>query len=116
MRNTVTVSPAAPLPSRLIGVADRVPASLANLAGPEHGRVSLPVRLAWSGPNEFDVDDPGQRLTLYRILLDCGQRDDIIRYINPELLRRDWSRIRRLTARRLIALWEQILPDLADAS
>ncbi|MEV0805141.1 hypothetical protein [Micromonospora sp. NPDC050200] len=101
------------LPSRLIGAADRIPASLALLNGPEHGRVSLPVRLAWSGLSEFDVADPRERLTLYRTLMDCGQREDIIRYVNAALLRRDWPRIRRLTARRLIALWERRLPELA---
>lgn len=103
----------APLPSRLIGAADRIPVALALLRGPGHGRVSLPVRLAWSGVTEFDVSDPRERLTLYCLLLDCGQRDDIIRYVNPGLLRRDWPRIRRLTARRLIALWERRLPELS---
>ncbi|MFG1848933.1 hypothetical protein [Micromonospora carbonacea] len=102
-----------PLPSRLVGAADRIPPSLGLLAGPEHGRVSLPVRLAWSGPADFDVSDPRERLTLYCLLLDCGQRDDVIRYVNAILLRHDWPRIRRLTARRLIALWERRLPGLA---
>ncbi|MER7458280.1 hypothetical protein [Micromonospora sp. NPDC126480] len=106
------MSPTA-LPSRLIGAADRIPASLDLLAGPDHGRVALPVRLAWSGLTEFDVTDPRQRLTLYRTLLDCGQREDIIRYVNPSLLRADWPRIRRLTSRRLIALWERKLPGLS---
>ncbi|TYB38925.1 hypothetical protein FXF50_06565 [Micromonospora sp. AP08] len=101
------------LPSRLHGVVDRIPASLGLLAGPDQGRVSLPVHLAWSGPSEFDVTDPRQRLTLYRTLMDCGQRDDIVRYVNATLLRRDWPRIRRLTARRIIALWERRLPELA---
>ena len=101
------------LPSRLIGQADRIPASLAQLTGPDHGRVELSVRLAWSGLTEFEVADPRQRLTLYRTLLDCGQRDDIIRYVNANLLRRDWPRIKRLTARRLVALWERQLPELA---
>ncbi|MBY8872139.1 hypothetical protein K7640_09840 [Micromonospora sp. PLK6-60] len=103
----------APLPSRLIGAADRIPDSLALLRGPSTGRVSLPVRLAWSGLTEFDVTDPRQRLTLYRTLLDCGQRDDIIRYANAGLWRRDWPRIKRLTARRLVALWERRIPELA---
>ncbi|MEV4811189.1 hypothetical protein [Micromonospora avicenniae] len=105
----------AALPSRLLGAADRIPASLAELSGPEHGRVELPVRLAWSGPTDFDVGDPRERLTLYCLLLDCGQRADIIRYVHPELLSRDRPRVRRLTARRLISLWERRLPDLAAA-
>jgi hypothetical protein len=104
------------LPSRLIGVADRVPGSLGSLAGPENGVVVLPVRLAWSGPKTFDVTDPKERLTLYRTLLDCGQREDIVRYVNAELIVHDWPRIRRLTARRVIAVWESQLPDLASAA
>ena len=76
---------------------------------------SSPTRLAWSGPGDFDVTDPLERLTLYRTLLDCGQREDIIRYVNAELLCRDWPRIRRLTARRLVAVWERCLPDLVTA-
>ncbi|MGW1060919.1 hypothetical protein [Micromonospora rubida] len=103
----------APLPSRLVGAADRIPAALGLMTGPDQGRVSLPVRLAWSGPTDFDVSDPRERLTLYCLLLDCGQREDLLRYVNAGLLRRDWPRIRRLTARRLIALWERRLPDLA---
>jgi hypothetical protein len=86
---------------------------LGELAGPDSGRVHLPVRLAWSGPTDFDVADPRERLTLYSLLLDCGQRSDIASYVNAALLREDWPRLRRLTARRLINIWEQRLPDLA---
>ncbi len=111
--HTGPVSTTEALPSRLHGVADRIPTSLEELSGPEHGRVTLPTRLAWSGLTEFDVDDSGQRLTLYRTLMDCGQREDIVRYVNPALLRQDWSRIRKLTARRVIRLWEGRMPGLA---
>ncbi|MDG4793242.1 hypothetical protein [Micromonospora sp. WMMD1082] len=107
------MTPTETLPSRLIGAADRIPASLDLLTGPDHGRLALPVRLAWSGLTEFNVGDARQRLTLYRTLLDCGQREDIIRYVNATLLRADWPRIRRLTSRRLVALWERQLPELA---
>lgn len=107
------MSSTAPLPSRLIGAADRIPESLAQLHGPDSGVVSLPTRLAWSGPSDYDVSDPGQRLTMYRTLMDCGQRADIIQYVNAELLQREWPRIRRLTSRRLIAVWERCLPDLS---
>ena len=103
-----------PLPSRLIGLSARLPRSLADLTGPDHGRVTLPVRLAWSGLSEFDVDDDKERLTLYRTLIDCGQRYDFVQYVNAELLRRDWPRIRKMTARRVIAVWERLLPELAQ--
>jgi len=82
------------LPSRLIGLVDRIPESLESLAGPSSGSVTLPNRLAWSGPDMFDVSDPKQRLTLYTTLLDCGQ----------------------LTSRRVIAVWQRRLPELAEAA
>jgi len=71
--------------------------------------------LCWSGPADFDVTDAGQRLTLYTTLLDCGQPDDAAEYVNPDLLVQDWPKIRRLTARQLVQLWEQRLPQLAVA-
>jgi hypothetical protein len=103
------------LPSRLIGLVDRIPESLESLAGPSSGPVTLPNRLAWSGPDTFDVSDPKQRLTLYRTLLDCGQRADFARYVNAGLFVQDWPRIRRLTGRSVIAVWESRLPPLAAA-
>jgi hypothetical protein len=104
------------LPSRLIGLAERIPESLESLAGPAAGPVTLPNRLAWSGPDTFDVSDPKQRLTLYTTLLDCGQRYDFVHYVDAALLIRDWPRIRRLTSRRVIAVWESRLPQLADVA
>jgi hypothetical protein len=39
-----------------------------------------------------------------------------VRYINGALLVHDWPSIRRLTARRVITIWEKRLPDLAMAA
>ncbi|WP_275414755.1 hypothetical protein [Paractinoplanes durhamensis] len=39
----------------------------------------------------------------------------IAEYVNPDLLAQDWPKIRRLTARQLVRLWEQRLPQLAAA-
>jgi hypothetical protein len=103
------------LPSRFLGAEKRIPSDLTQLAGPTAGTVVLPVRLAWSGPSDFDVSHPAQRLTLYRTLMDCGQLDDVLRYVNAEYLRADWPRIRRLTSKRLIAVWESRLPELATS-
>jgi len=52
---------------------------------------------------------------LYTTLFDAGQRDDIARYVNRDLLIEDWPRIRRLTSRELIGIWEERLPVLASA-
>jgi hypothetical protein len=77
--------------------------------------VHLPNRLCWCGPADFDVTDAGQRLTLYTTLLDCGQLGDVVEYVILDLLEQDWPKIRRLTARQLVRLWEQRLPQLAVA-
>jgi hypothetical protein len=105
----------AALPSRFADANRRIPQSWRDLKGPATGVVHLPNRLCWSGPADFDVTNPGQRLTLYTTLLDCGQRDDAAAYLNPDLLQLDWPKIRRLTARQLIQVWEQQLPQLAAA-
>lgn len=102
------------LPSRYAGVEDRIPAWDA-FHGPDRGVVRLPHRLAWSGPTSYDVGDMRQRLTLYSILLDCGQRDDVAAYVNRPLLKADWPNLRRLTSRELISAWEHQLPLLAVA-
>jgi hypothetical protein len=104
------------LPSRLEGASARIPGSMDELDGPVSGTVVLPLRLVWSGPPDFDVADRRERLTLYCTLLDCGRRDDIVRYIHPEHLRDDWPRIRKSTSRQLVALWERHLPELAAAA
>jgi hypothetical protein len=115
MRDNGAVIASTALPSRYAGLPRRIPRSLADLAGPAHGTVRPPTRLVWSGPTEFDIDNPGQRLTLYRTLIDCGQRDDFIAYVNADLLVQDWPVIRRLTGRRIVEIWEASLPDLANA-
>jgi hypothetical protein len=104
------------LPSWYAGAEQRIPLSLDDLHGPETGVVWLPNRLAWSGPSDFDVADAGQRLTLYTLLLDCGQRADVCTYMHPDLLVRDWPDICRLTARELCAKWERRLPALQAAA
>ncbi|GIE94480.1 hypothetical protein [Paractinoplanes rishiriensis] len=107
------MEPTVRLPSRLLGAEKRIPNDLAMLNGPAEGVVHLPNRLCWSGLNVFDVTDPDDRLTLYTTLLDCGQLPDVIEYMHADYLCQDWPRIRRLTSRRLIAIWESRLPELA---
>src|SRR5262249_57068993 len=57
--DTGLVTSAAELPSRLIGLEQRVPVSLADLHGPSRGGVVLPVRLAWSRPTEYGAIHSG---------------------------------------------------------
>ncbi|GAA2503510.1 hypothetical protein [Winogradskya humida] len=93
-------------------VAARIPA-WNEFAGPQTGFVELPNRLYWSGAPAFDVENPPRRLTLYTTLIGDGQRADLARRINRDLLIADWPKIRMLTARVLIQTWESLLPELA---
>jgi hypothetical protein len=104
---------ASELPDRYAGVEARIPEAWDELRGPASGVVHLPNRLAWSGLTDFDVADPGDRFALFCILLDCGQRADIGRYVNGDLLRTEWPRLRRATTSQITRRWEQRLPGLA---
>lgn len=102
------------LPSRFSTAADRIPC-WDELRGPTAGVVVLPNRLCWSGPADFDIADAAERLTLYTLLMSCGQRTDIATYVNGALLRYDWPNVKRLTTRELTSVWERQLPQLAQA-
>ena len=107
---------AADLPDRYEGVEARIPQGWEDLQGPAEGVVHLPNRLAWSGLTDFDITDPGDRFLLYGIMLDCGQRDDVTRWVHPDLLRQDWPRLRRAFTSQITGRWEQRLPGLTSAA
>ncbi|MFD7716286.1 transcriptional regulator, partial [Streptomyces sp. NPDC059814] len=62
--------------------ARRLPAALSELAGPEHGTVSLPLHLAWSGLTTFDLDQPRLRMSYYRIGGGGGPPGAFVRGVN----------------------------------
>jgi hypothetical protein len=81
------------LPLRWRGTAARIPERLDELRGPALGVVVLPVHLTWHGLREFDVADTAGRLLLYTIVLSQGNRNDIARFLHPDLLRQDWPKL-----------------------
>lgn len=73
-----------------------VPADLERLRGPLAGQLRLPLSLYSSGrgpDRAFDVGDERERIELYQIVLTDGTEDDVCRYIDPDELRRLWSRL-----------------------
>ena len=98
----------AELLSGRVGLAGRLPQQLDDLRGPSKGVVVLPRHLSWPGMREFDVTDDNIRRSMYGIVLTQGQRNDMKRFLNPDLLRQDWPliaaaldpRLRRLCERR----------------
>lgn len=79
----------------------RLPEGIAELRGPAKGVIMLPRHLSWPGLRECDVTDGTTRRTMYGIVLTQGQRNDIARFLNPDLLRADWPHIRGVLDPRL---------------
>ncbi|MEV6345432.1 hypothetical protein [Actinoplanes sp. NPDC051851] len=100
--------------ARTEDMTDRIP-TWDEFTGPRTGVVELPNRIFWSGVPAFDVENAPRRLTLYTTLIGDGQRADLARWINRDLLVRDWPKIRMLTAQVLVRAWEGLLPELAAA-
>lgn len=77
----------------------------------------LPMHLSWPGMRECDVSDEATRRSMYGLLLSQGKRNDIVRFINAELLAADWPliagslepKLRRL-CERAFALGEEAKP------
>ncbi|WP_030553206.1 hypothetical protein [Streptomyces exfoliatus] len=86
--------------------ARRLPAELSELGGPDHGH-------AWSGLSRFDLDQPRLRMSCYRIVLAEGQHDDLVRYLNRELLVAMWPVLRTLISRDIRDVWENAFHELA---
>ncbi|MFE4216520.1 transcriptional regulator [Streptomyces sp. NBC_01696] len=96
--------------------ARRLPAALSELAGPTHGSVSLPLRLAWSGLTTFDLDRPRLRMSYYRIVLAEGQYDDLVQYLDRDLLVGLWPTLRTLISRDVREVWESAFDELSDSA
>lgn len=95
-----------------------VPRTLAmlTLTGPAAIRhIHLPVHLAWSGQRrEYDLADTGDRVQIYRLVLEQGAPDVVMRYVSAPLLIEVWPAVREQLAPVCSAAWEQWHPDLVD--
>ncbi|AEW98729.1 hypothetical protein [Streptantibioticus cattleyicolor] len=91
----------------------RLPARLEDLAGPRHGRVDLPLHIAWSGLRTLDLDRPRQRMSLYRTVLAEGRHDDRTALLDRDLLLDQWPVLRTLVSRHIRTAWENAFPLLA---
>ncbi|MEU9182846.1 hypothetical protein AB0C90_39905 [Streptomyces sp. NPDC048550] len=108
-------SPVSPAPAGEVLRArytNRLPASLAELTGPSHGVVDLPLHVAWSGLRAYDLDRPRQRMSLYRTVLAEGQHDDLTALLDRDLLTEQWPTLRTLVSRHIRQVWEERFPQL----
>ena len=85
----------------------RLPERIEDLRGPARGVIMLPRHLSWPGMRECDVTDETTRRNMYGIVLTQGQRNDVARFLNPELLRADWPQLRGVLDPRLRDYCEQ---------
>jgi hypothetical protein len=72
-----------------------VAADLADLHGPTHGRVELPLRLYWSPPGRiFDLDDPAMLRSMYEFVLgEAISLDELSSYLNGNRLAVVWPEL-----------------------
>ena len=82
-----------------------VPVSLDELTGPSTGLVHLAVRLSWApGDGFFNLDDDGERTTVYQCVIGEGSVEDQCRYLNRDILTDMWPMLRLDLA--ITAAWE----------
>jgi prevent-host-death family protein len=97
------------------GRAALVAARLADLTGPAHGVVELPLRLFWSAPDRtFDLDQPSMRQALYEtVLQEASRPDDLTSYLNGEILVAVWPDL--FLPKGVRRAWEEQHPQLRAA-
>lgn len=91
-------------------------ADLAELRGPDHGVVELPLRLFWSAPDRtFDLGDPYMRRCLYQtVLREASRPADLATYLHAGTLTRVWADLALPAAVR--RAWEDKHPALGHAA
>ncbi|MGW8551375.1 hypothetical protein [Streptomyces tubercidicus] len=109
-------SPSFPVPNAFellcAQYAQRLPAQLEDLNGPAHGTVDLPLHVVWSGRRSYGLEQPRSRMGLYRTVLAEGQRQDLIDFLNRDLLLAQWPVLRTLISRPIRDVWESAFPEL----
>ena len=69
-----------------------VAGDLADLRGPTHGTVELPIWLFWSSPDHtFDLGDQDMRYWLYQtVLREASREEDLCAYLDADTLVAMW--------------------------
>ena len=85
---------------------------LADLRGPVHGTVALPLWLYWSGPSPvFDLDAPFMRRWLYEIVLrEASTPEDLTANLDSGTLIELWPEL--YLPRGVRQAWEELHPVL----
>ncbi|WP_306216102.1 hypothetical protein [Actinoplanes sp. RD1] len=85
---------------------------LEALQGKTSGTVTLPHHLQWSGNPVYDLDQPGELMELYRVVIgEAMSPADLHAYLDREMLVTLWSAMWLPRDRR--EAWEARFPELA---
>lgn len=88
-----------------------VAADLADLRGPVHDTVVLPLRLYWSPAGRaFDLDDPYMLRTVYEIVLQESVQAGELAWLNGDKLAEVWPQL--WLPRGVRRAWEERHPRL----
>ena len=90
-----------------------VAASLADLRGPVHGSVEMPIWLFWYPDRTFDLDEPGMLPWMYQIVLREARRPEDLGYLNGDRLVTMWPDL--YLPRGVREAWEDQHPVLRAA-
>jgi hypothetical protein len=90
-----------------------VAASLADLQGPTHGTVELPMWLFWYPDRTFDLDEPGMLPWMYQVVLREASSTEDLTYLNGELLIALWPEL--YLPKGVRQAWEDQHPELHAA-
>jgi len=113
---TVTAAPGSRAPYQARpGRLAIVITDLADLRGPAHGVVELPLRLFWSAPDRaFDLDQPSMLQALYEtVLREATRTSDLTSYLNGEILAAVWPQL--FLPKGVRRAWEDQHPALRAA-
>jgi hypothetical protein len=91
-----------------------VAASLADLRGPTHGAVELPIWLFWYPDRTFDLDGPGMLAWMYQIVLREASSTEDLAYLNGDMLSAVWADL--YLPRGVRQAWEDQHPALRAAA
>ncbi len=112
-----TMAPAQATATRYLsrpGHQVRVAASLADLQGPTHGAVELPIWLFWYPDRTFDLDGPGMLAWMYQIVLREASSTEDLAYLNGDMLSAVWADL--YLPRGVRQAWEDQHPALRAAA
>jgi hypothetical protein len=89
---------------------------LADLRGPAHGTVTLPLRLFWSSPDrEWNLDDPDMLRSMYqKVLREAVRPDELTTYLNGGKLTEVWPQL--YLPQGVRRAWEEHHPALRAAA